>query len=56
MTEANRTEDQQIEQLKSFYNVQTLEQLTLIQAAHIERLQAMIPDRPDYQGRRVREG
>lgn len=50
------TSNEQVERLKRFYDVQTLEELVLIQARHIERLQAKVPDVPDYQGRRVREG
>lgn len=56
MSEILTADQQSIETLKRFYGVTTLEQLVLIQAHHIERLQAKIPDRPDYSGRKVREG
>lgn len=52
--EASRTSNEQIQQLKRFYGVSTLEELVLIQAQHVERLQAKIPPLRDEQPRKSR--
>lgn len=43
-----------IAELMKFYSVSTLEELILIQARHIERLQAKLRPMPDTQPRKSR--
>jgi len=54
MAEVNTSDEQLIETLKRFYNVETLEQLVIAQDGHIERLQAKLPPTPDTQPRKAR--
>lgn len=48
--------DEAIKQLLRFYSVTTLEELSLAQDRHIERLQARLSPACDEQPRKVREG
>lgn len=54
MSQDHPTSNEQIQQLKRFYGVSTLEELVLIQAQHVERLQAKIPPLRDEQPRKSR--
>lgn len=47
---------ERIEQLKRFYNASTLEQLAIMQAQHVEKLQAKLPLMAHFSPQKVREG